>query len=72
MLPQLLDLVDLRNRIAHHEPIWQTDLPKLWLSAVTVLGYISPEAEQLVRDTDRFAGVLADSELAFLPAIRHY
>lgn len=72
LIPQLEDLVRIRNRIAHHEPIWQMDLPRLWTTAVTILGHMSPAAEQLVRDTDRLAAILKEPELSFLRAIRHY
>jgi hypothetical protein len=48
------------------------ELPRLWATAVTILGHMSPAAEQLVRDTDRLAAVLKEPELSFLRAIRHY
>jgi hypothetical protein len=44
----------LRNRIAHHEPILQWNLPKYHASMLTLTGWLSPAAAELSRTTSRF------------------
>jgi hypothetical protein len=49
----------LRNRIAHHEPIYRRDLVTDHLRIMRLLSYISPEYAAWVRRHDRVPEVLA-------------
>jgi len=53
------DIRQIRNRIAHHEPIFKSDLSKVCDNIAVVAGYVSPEAEQYIRDSHRVDVVLA-------------
>lgn len=47
----------LRNRIAHHEPILQWNLPKHHANMLTLTGWLSPAAAEWTRTTSRFEKV---------------
>ncbi len=47
----------LRNRIAHHEPILQWNLPKHYATILTLTGWLSPAAAEWTRTTSRFEQV---------------
>ena len=50
----------LRNRISHHEPIWNVaNLPDTHREILEVIGWISPEMQSLVELIDRFPEVHA-------------
>lgn len=44
----------LRNRIAHHEPILQWNLPKHYANILALTGWLSPAAAEWTRATSRF------------------
>lgn len=50
---------ELRNRIAHHDPIWDRDIGATYRMMVEVLGWMSPKMVAAVTALDAFPGVLA-------------
>jgi hypothetical protein len=50
----------LRNRIAHHEPVWELGLGTEYARLLETLGWMSSRMERAVRALDRFPAVLAD------------
>ncbi|MEI8393734.1 MAG: Abi family protein [Rhodospirillaceae bacterium] len=50
----LAQIRTLRNRIAHHEPILQWDLPKHYTNILTITEWLSPAAAELSRTASRF------------------
>ena len=55
---QVADLHRLRNRIAHMEPLHRMPLPRLHASALTVAGWICPEARDWIASGDQVPRVL--------------
>ncbi len=53
----LAPLANLRNAVFHHRPIWNEKLNSLHVSATEVIGWISPEAQRLILNLDRFPAV---------------
>jgi hypothetical protein len=53
----LAPLASLRNAIFHHRPIWNEKLSSLHVSATEAIGWISPEAQRLILQVDRFPAV---------------
>jgi hypothetical protein len=49
----------LRNRVAHHEPIFRSNLAFAIDSIAKVAGYISPDAETYIRASERVTGIIA-------------
>ncbi|WP_221305278.1 hypothetical protein [Longimicrobium terrae] len=49
----------LRNRIAHHEAIWELDLEREYGGILEMLGWMSPRMHSAVSELDRFPVVLA-------------
>lgn len=58
---ELVSLRDLRNRIAHHEPIHQLPLSDCHNSILRVLGMLSPVAASWVSGHSQVPEILADS-----------
>lgn len=55
---RLDDIRRLRNRVFHHEPIWnRTNLADDYETALEVIGWVEPELEDCVRDYCRFCEV---------------
>lgn len=52
-------LYSLRNRIAHHEPIWWTRLDYRHSDALRVLSYLSPDLRDFVASRSRFEAIFA-------------
>ncbi|WP_082972540.1 Abi family protein [Mycobacterium sp. 1245852.3] len=52
-------LYSLRNRIAHHEPIWWTRLDFRHSDALRILSYISPGLRDFVASQSRFDAIYA-------------
>lgn len=52
-------LHELRNRIAHHQPVWHRPLLDGHADLLTVTGYIDPMLRAWVRDTSRVQATLA-------------
>ncbi|MCX6397890.1 MAG: hypothetical protein NTV23_15490 [Propionibacteriales bacterium] len=50
----------LRNRIAHHEPIYAAPLTQIYESILDVSGMVHPDAQTLIRDSSRVREVIAD------------
>ena len=61
----LSPLASLRNAIFHHRPIWNEKLNALHVGATEVIGWISPEVQQLVLHVDRFPFVHQRGEEAY-------
>lgn len=58
--PQLQTIKELRNRIAHHEPIWnwQPGAAAGHTLCIGLIGAMSQEALARLREIDKFAGIL--------------
>lgn len=56
---ELDDLRILRNRVAHHEPIYRTDLVRTRDRMVRVAGYVDPDAARLIMALDRSDDLVA-------------
>lgn len=46
-----------RNRVAHHEPIFRTNLTLLGDTLARIAGYVDPAAETYIRGSERLTGV---------------
>ena len=58
--PRLEEVRRLRNRVFHHEPVWQdADLQAKHGRILEALGWICPDTARLVRSVDRFDQVYA-------------
>ena len=55
----VVQLHDLRNRLAHHERIWNQPLTARYHDALDVLDYIAPELAQWISDHSRVPALLA-------------
>lgn len=55
----IVQLHDFRNRLAHHERIWNQPLTARYTDTLTVLRYISPALAQWVSDHSRVPKLLA-------------
>ncbi len=53
----LTPIRNLRNRVAHHEPILQWNLPKHYANIVQITGWLSPAAAAWCRAQSRFEAV---------------
>lgn len=49
---------EFRNRIAHHQRIWNLDLPARYTDMLDVLGYIDPDVRAWAAQTSRVPAVL--------------
>ena len=56
------DLHLLRNRIAHHEPIYNRPLTVLHTLALTTAGWICPTTEQWISTRSRVPALLASMQ----------
>ena len=56
----------LRNRIAHHEPIYKRDLHRDQNLICLILGHINPEVEKLLRNLSRVPIVLDSKQASIL------
>ena len=63
---ELDDLRKLRNRIAHHEPIFRRDLASDYARILDALGWISPEVAAWVQHQSRVEEVLAADRAKFI------
>lgn len=54
----------LRNRIAHHEPIYNSPLPAIYGSILEMAGMVHPDARLLIEDNSRVPVVLAAQQAA--------
>lgn len=57
---RLNDIRDLRNRIAHHEPIYHLNLPLLYGYIMEVIMTLSPTAHQWVKENGSFESLLEE------------
>lgn len=53
-----MGMLDFRNRVMHHEPIYYLDLPEYHERIYRLLGYLSPDAARHAERTDRISAVL--------------
>jgi hypothetical protein len=56
---------EMRNRIAHHEPIWDRDVGGTYDVLLEVLGWMSPKMVAAVTVLDSFPAVLAGGAAAY-------
>ena len=63
---ELDDLRNLRNRITHHEPIFRRDLAADYNRIPGVVGWISPDVADWVRQHSRFEDVLSADRTEFI------
>jgi len=63
----------LRNRVFHHERIvhW-SDLPEQHRSIIEVIGWASPEAQEMARALDRFAETRSRGLAPWIAKLRHH
>lgn len=54
-----------RNRIAHHEPIFRTNLALLGDKVARITGYVDPAAETYIRGSERLTTTI-DAKRSFL------
>jgi len=64
---QLDKIRNVRNRIAHHEPILKLDLPKLYSESITVISWVCPVSSDWVRATNCFNTRFHEKPLAYEP-----
>ena len=62
---RLHEIRELRNRIAHHDPIWDLDLVSRYARILEILGWMSTRMADAVTDLDRFPRVLDAGPEAF-------
>ncbi|MCI2417012.1 hypothetical protein MOQ72_06215 [Saccharopolyspora sp. K220] len=53
-----MGMLDFRNRVMHHEPIFYLDLPEYHQRIYRLLGYLSPDAAEHAGRTDLITDVL--------------
>lgn len=51
-------LHELRNRLAHHQRVWNLDLPARYTDMLDVLGFVDPDVRTWVAQTSRVPAVL--------------
>ena len=56
---ELDEIRNLRNRVAHHEPVFRTDLQRLLEAIARVAGYIDSHAEAYIRANERVSSIVA-------------
>ncbi|HEU0298020.1 MAG TPA: hypothetical protein VFR37_01170 [Longimicrobium sp.] len=56
---RLHEIRELRNRIAHHDPVWDLDLASRYARMLEILGWMSNRMADAVAQLDRFPAVLA-------------
>jgi hypothetical protein len=64
---RLHEVRELRNRIAHHAPVWDRDLATDYARIVEVLGWMSTRVAQSVQALDPFPAVLSVGPAAYRP-----
>jgi hypothetical protein len=64
---RLHEVRELRNRVAHHAPVWDRDLVTQYERALEVLGWMSVKMAGAVRVLDPFPHVLAAGPAAYRP-----
>lgn len=52
-------LHEFRNRLAHHQRVWNMDLPARYADMLDVIGFIDPDVRDWADRTSRVAAVLA-------------
>jgi len=62
---RLHEVRELRNRVAHHEPIWDLDLEHQYRRMLEILGWMSARMKDAVTTLDTFPGVLASGSGAY-------
>ncbi|HLM69090.1 MAG TPA: hypothetical protein VK358_16240 [Longimicrobium sp.] len=62
---RLHEVRELRNRIAHHAPVWDRDLATEYARILEVLGWMSTRVAQSVQALDTFPCVLAAGPAAY-------
>ena len=56
---------NLRNRIAHHEPILKLDLPRVYAGALEAISWVCPTSADWVRATNSFPRRFHEKPLAY-------
>lgn len=66
--PKIENIRRLRNRVFHHEPIYNmADLSEIYQCLIELISGISPKIQQVMNEQCKFCTTLSKSELAFLP-----
>lgn len=63
----------LRNRVFHYEPIWNwsnPDVPAQHAEILDAIGWISVDAQRMIRMLDRFPAIYQQGYSVYLPAVR--
>lgn len=60
--PKIKQIKNLRNRIAHLEPVWDLNPPinQIHYDCLEIIGYMSKDVLDLVKEIDRFNNVMKD------------
>jgi hypothetical protein len=58
---------EIRNRVAHHEPIWDREVGATYDTLLGVLGWMSPKMVAAVTALDSFPTVAAGGAESFRP-----
>lgn len=58
---------DFRNRIAHHEPIWDRDVLKVHSQILETIGWMNPSMQKTVQATYDIAILWSNGHSQFLP-----
>ena len=58
LLEKVISIVELRNRISHHEPIFQRDLSKDYATVMTLLKWMCPSTHDWIKPHCRVPAVL--------------
>ncbi|WP_420127782.1 Abi family protein [Longimicrobium sp.] len=65
---RLHEVRELRNRIAHHEPLWDIDLQTRYDRMLEILGWMSVRMHEAVSALDTFPAVLASGHQPYRPS----
>jgi len=57
---ELMEIKNIRNRVAHHEPIFKVNLARIIDMIARVTGYVSTDTEAFVRAGERVTGLVAE------------
>jgi hypothetical protein len=58
---------EIRNRIAHYEPIWDREVGATYDILLEVLGWMSPKMAEAIIALDSFPSVIAGGAESFRP-----
>jgi hypothetical protein len=65
LFSELMEIKDIRNRVAHHEPVFKVNVYRIVGMVARVAGYVSADAEAFIRTNERVPAI-ADAKQAFV------